>query len=117
MVIEACKLAEADGVDLSKYDYDGDGRLDNVYVFYAGAGEANGGSKNTVWPHRWNVYTADEYGSDANTSYSLAETKVSGVYVETTLAATRFAAAIIFGLTTTSKASARSSTNSDTLSA
>ena len=82
MVIEACKLAEADGVDLSKYDYDGDGRLDNVYVFYAGAGEANGGSKNTVWPHRWNVYTADEYGSDANTSYSLAETKVSGVYVD-----------------------------------
>ena len=33
MVVEVCKLAEADGVDFSKYDTDNDGYVDNVYVF------------------------------------------------------------------------------------
>lgn len=55
MIVEACRMASAD-VDLSTYDYDNDGYIDNVYVFYAGAGEANGGSDDTVWPHRWVVY-------------------------------------------------------------
>ncbi len=40
-----------DQVDLSKYDADNDGYVDNVYVFYAGRGEASGGSEETVWPH------------------------------------------------------------------
>ena len=48
MIVEACRMASAD-VDLSTYDYDNDGYIDNVYVFYAGAGEANGGSDDTVW--------------------------------------------------------------------
>lgn len=75
MIIEACKLAEADGIDLSKYDYDGDGVLDNVFVFYAGEGEANGGSESTIWPHRWNVYPG------SNCSYSESEIVVSGVKI------------------------------------
>ena len=28
-----------------------DGYIDNVYVFYAGLGEASGGERYTVWPH------------------------------------------------------------------
>lgn len=75
MVVEACKLAEADGVDLSKYDYDDDGILDNVFIFYAGEGEANGGSVDTVWPHRWSVMP------DYNCSYSEDEVVVSGVEI------------------------------------
>lgn len=55
MIVEACRMA-SDDVDLSLYDYNGDGYIDNVYVFYAGAGEANGGSEDTIWPHRWVVY-------------------------------------------------------------
>jgi len=57
MVQEACDLL--DGViDFSQYDRDGDGEVDNVFVFYAGRGEASGGPAESVWPHAWNV----EYG-------------------------------------------------------
>jgi len=50
MVYEACLLAAA-SVDFSTLDYDNDGYVDNVYVFYAGRGEADGGGANTIWPH------------------------------------------------------------------
>ena len=62
MIVEACRMASAD-VDLSTYDYDNDGYIDNVYVFYACSGEANGGSDDTVWPHRWVVY-GENYDGD-----------------------------------------------------
>ena len=75
MVVEVCKLAEADGVDFSKYDTDNDGYVDNVYVFYAGKGEANGGSEDTVWPHRWVIVPT------YNFSGTKEDTKVSGVYL------------------------------------
>lgn len=55
MVIEACNQLNAT-VDFTEYDSDNDGFIDNVYVFYAGYGEADGGSSNTVWPHSWAVY-------------------------------------------------------------
>lgn len=75
MVVEVCKLAEANGVDFSKYDTDNDGYVDNVYVFYAGKGEANGGSEDTVWPHRWVI------DPTYNFSGTKEDTKVSGVYL------------------------------------
>lgn len=55
MVSEAC-VALDDKVDFSQYDCDGDGWVDNVYVFYAGQGEADGGGANSVWPHSSNLY-------------------------------------------------------------
>lgn len=55
MIIDACKAAEAAGVDFKIYDTDNDGILDNVFVFYAGYNEAEGGPKETVWPHRWSM--------------------------------------------------------------
>lgn len=72
MIVEACKLASADGNDLSKYDYDGDGNIDRVYVFYAGEGEANGGSEDSIWPHQWTVIPDYNYTGNAI---------VDGVYV------------------------------------
>lgn len=57
MIIEACQLLD-DSVDFSEYDRDGDGYIDNVFVFYAGRGEASGGSSDTVWPHSWNITAA-----------------------------------------------------------
>lgn len=54
MVSEACTLLDAE-VDFSQYDTDGDGFVDNVYVYYAGYGEADGGGNNTVWPHSYNL--------------------------------------------------------------
>ena len=61
MVKEACELLD-DTVDFSEYDRDGDGVVDNVFVFYAGKGEASGGGTNTVWPHSWNMEAAG-YGN------------------------------------------------------
>lgn len=58
MVSEACQLA-AKSVDFSDFDYDNDGYVDNVYIYYAGMGEADGGSANTIWPHSWSLSSAD----------------------------------------------------------
>lgn len=57
MVIEACQQLD-DIVDFSEYDRDNDGFIDNVFVFYAGRGEASGGMSSTVWPHSWNITEA-----------------------------------------------------------
>ena len=57
MIIEACQQLDAT-VDFSEYDRDGDGYIDNVFVFYAGRGEASGGSSDTVWPHSWDISSA-----------------------------------------------------------
>lgn len=48
MVVEACRMADAEGVDFSYLDYNGDGRVDNVYLFYSGPLDT---SVPTPWPH------------------------------------------------------------------
>lgn len=60
MAVEACEQLD-DEIDFNVYDTDGDGLIDNVYVFYAGKGEANGGSKSTVWPHSWDMSEGGVY--------------------------------------------------------
>lgn len=57
MIIEACRQLD-DQIDFSIYDNDGDGVVDNVYVFYAGQGEASGGPDESVWPHSWELSSA-----------------------------------------------------------
>lgn len=57
MVKEACEQLD-DEVDFSEYDRNHDGVVDNVFVFYAGRGEASGGAANTVWPHSWSMTSA-----------------------------------------------------------
>lgn len=54
MIAEACRLAD-EQVDFSEFDNDGDGYCDNVFVFYAGQGEASYGDEDTIWPHAWNL--------------------------------------------------------------
>jgi len=61
MIIEACKSADKD-VDYSVYDWDSDGEVEQVYVVYAGYGEASGAPKNTIWPHEWDLESAKQYG-------------------------------------------------------
>ena len=59
MVSEACKLADTQfGVDFTRYDNNGDGDVDFVFVIYAGYGEADGGADETIWPHAWNLLSA-----------------------------------------------------------
>lgn len=54
MIVETVELLD-DDVDFSVYDTDKDGRIDNVYVFYAGLGEADYGDEDTVWPQASDV--------------------------------------------------------------
>lgn len=61
MVIEALEQLDAE-VDFSQYDRDGDGFIDNVFLFYAGRGEASGGGDETVWPHANNLSRLNESG-------------------------------------------------------
>lgn len=51
MVEEACRLAHDSGADFSQYDYDGDGRVDFVFLVVAGYGQNYGADANTIWPH------------------------------------------------------------------
>ena len=56
MIKEACELANSQyDVDFTKYDNDGDNKVDFVYVIYAGFAEADGGASNTIWPHSYNL--------------------------------------------------------------
>ena len=60
MVVDAvAKLNAAENIDFTDYDTDNDGRIDNIFIYYAGYGENEGASENTIWPHAWEVY--DEY--------------------------------------------------------
>lgn len=57
MIVHACDILKEQGVDFSEYDRNGDGVIDNVYLIYAGRGEATGGPKASVWPHAYYVYS------------------------------------------------------------
>lgn len=61
LIVDACRAADLAGVDFSKYDLNNDGYIDNVFVYYAGRNEAEGGGKNTIWPHRWSVVPGENY--------------------------------------------------------
>jgi len=62
MVIEACKLADKLGVNFKDYDWDGDGYVDQVFCIYAGYGEHAGASSNTIWPHEFELSSAEQAG-------------------------------------------------------
>jgi len=62
MVCEAVKLAKEQISDWTPYDWDNDGYVDQVYVVYAGKGEADGGEDYTIWPHAYSLSDAKYYG-------------------------------------------------------
>lgn len=68
-VIDACKGAQAMGVDFSNYDQDNDGNVDLVYVLYAGYSQAEGAPATTIWPHAWDMQSALYYGNTYQTEY------------------------------------------------
>lgn len=62
-VVEACILAnEQFTINWADYDSNNDGKVDFVYVIYAGKGQADGGAATTIWPHNWDVTSAISYG-------------------------------------------------------
>ena len=78
MVSEAVNLVKDQVSDWKQYDWDGDGEVDQVFVLYAGEGQATGGDANTIWPHEFSLqYTWDGqvYGDRVNVA--------PGLYVNT----------------------------------
>ena len=79
-VIEGCRLAnEQFTINWADYDSDNDGYVDFVYVIYAGKGQADGGTSETIWPHNWEVSSALHYGS---CTYTAAQCKLGGKTIE-----------------------------------
>ncbi len=54
LIVEAVKAADPT-VDFKDYDWDNDGEVDQVFILYAGKGEADGGAANTIWPHMYEL--------------------------------------------------------------
>lgn len=74
---EACDLAEANGVDFSKYDSNNDGKIDLVFVVYAGHNPAEGGPADAIWPHKWDIYPGSNI---LENSYPVYDGKMFTVY-------------------------------------
>ena len=96
MVTEACALVD-DSVDFSLYDSDDDGKVDLVYVYYAGFGENDKANAyvqtliptwgDLVWPAYWNVVSAgassDPRTFDGKTIYACEYSNELDAYVTT----------------------------------
>ncbi len=61
LVVEACRLADADGLDFTQFANQ-DGTIRDVFVFFAGYSQAEG-VPNVIWPHRWSVRGKSEYSN------------------------------------------------------
>lgn len=61
MIVDACTVASQDGIDFAQYDTDDDGYIDNVFVYYAGHNEAEHGGEETIWPHKWSIFSTSQY--------------------------------------------------------
>lgn len=51
---EACAALD-ETTDFSAYDGDGDGLADLVFYYYPGIDQADGGPRETIWSHQWDV--------------------------------------------------------------
>lgn len=87
MVIEACQQADSLGTDFTRYDWDGDGYVDQVFVVYAGYSEASGAGENTIWPHEYDLNSAKYYG-DGSGALLLDGVRVNTYAVSSELAGT-----------------------------
>ena len=59
-IIDGCKKLD-DQIDFSRYDNDGDGTVDLVFMYYAGKGEADGGAATTIWPHQYELSSTGKH--------------------------------------------------------
>ncbi len=54
MLKEACDSVASE-VNFADYDWNGDREVDQVFLIYAGQGEAVSGVPDQVWPHEWSL--------------------------------------------------------------
>lgn len=69
MLVHAAPLID-DDINFADYDMDGDGLVDNIYIFYAGQGENSYGTSDCVWPHAWEL-------KDRNAAFKLDGVTIS----------------------------------------
>lgn len=75
-ITEAIKKAdEKCDIDWKKHDWDDDGEVEQVFVLYAGYGQATGGPTGTIWPNAWTLDEALQ-NSDGNGGFS-----IDGVFI------------------------------------
>lgn len=53
LVNEIMDQLEKRDIDWSRYDWNGDGYVNQLLIVYAGKGMNDGGGKNSIWPHQW----------------------------------------------------------------
>lgn len=54
-VSEGATLLDSE-INFSDYDYDDDGYVDMILMYFAGYNEAERGPEESIWPHQWVVY-------------------------------------------------------------
>ncbi|MCC8114348.1 MAG: M6 family metalloprotease domain-containing protein [Bacteroidales bacterium] len=87
LVIEACRQAD-EYVNFADYDWDGDGEVEEIFVVYAGYGEAQGAPSYTIWPHKFSL-TGCQAWSDGDGPLTLDGTKIDVYACSCELAGTR----------------------------
>lgn len=65
MVTEAVEMLDRK-VDFRKYDWDGDGEVEQIFVLHSGYDEAQSSVRNDIWSHAWTLTEAQEEGNDGN---------------------------------------------------
>lgn len=66
-------------VNFRDYDWDNDGEAEVIYIIYAGQGQADGGTEETIWPHKFDLYSA-AYNENFYGNYTLYYKNSNGSY-------------------------------------
>ncbi|MBQ0048541.1 MAG: M6 family metalloprotease domain-containing protein [Prevotellaceae bacterium] len=66
LITEAVLMAHEAGTDFSKYDWAGDGNVDQVFVIYAGYAESYDAPDYTIWPHKHTLSAAQTQKNNGN---------------------------------------------------
>ncbi|MFP4293971.1 MAG: M6 family metalloprotease domain-containing protein [Cyclobacteriaceae bacterium] len=80
LVSEAVDAAEAAGMDFSQYDNDGDEDVDGIIIVHAGPGAEEGGNKDYIWSHRWNITNQFKDGKYISDYTIQPETRINSFY-------------------------------------
>ncbi|MFA5226658.1 MAG: M6 family metalloprotease domain-containing protein, partial [Bacteroidales bacterium] len=54
LVVEAANAVDSQ-VNFAQFDHDGDGYVDNIFIFFAGRGQNDSEDPTTIWPHAWSL--------------------------------------------------------------
>jgi M6 family metalloprotease-like protein len=80
LVREAVIAADADGIDFSPYDMDGDNDVDTVMIIHAGPGEESiTTDTDAIWSKAWDLYSGSYYGDGAG-RYTTASGKRVNIF-------------------------------------